>query len=579
MFKSFISKRLLFVGAILALALLTSVGALGHSGDVFSAYATVTPTIDGVEAAGEWSDADCQTNAVNKSTGGTSDLTICVKNDDVHLFILIVITNQAYDDGVPGWDFLSLTFDNDHDGTPELGDERLSLRFDNLIFDGFNHIGGCICAQHDTVAGGTNDLVAMLTHTNPVPSGVGTYTAEYQHPLDSADDAHDFSLASGDEVGFNFRMSASGGFFWPGADPRYPPGFADLVVATPSVQISKDGPATALAGDLITYTLEILNSTSITLTNVVITDVIPTGAHYISGGTLIGDVVSWNVPSLESGAIIDRQFSVTANGTITNDDYRVSSDEGYSAIGQDAVVTHIENRVYMPIVIKACAPLFADNFEDPASGWFVDDDGNIRWEHIGGEYRILLRNADWWGAARTPGFTASNYVASVDVRNGSGSFGSYGLLFGLSSDWRQMYIFEVYADGFFEVWKGNDGGWSLLASGSSAHIKTGTATNRLRILREGSLIRAYANGHQLAAVSDNSLAGSRYLGLIVTSYDEPNVDVFFDNFVVYSTSCHPYETNLDTAETTSPRTLGGQALSAREQDAGRRRMEMMAPAP
>ena len=67
---------------------------------------------------------------------------------------------------------------------------------------------------------------------------------------------------------------------------------AETIVAIEAdVSIAKSGPALVAAERPITYTLTITNSTSLTLTGVFISDTLPTGASYLCGGTLIGDVV------------------------------------------------------------------------------------------------------------------------------------------------------------------------------------------------------------------------------------------------------------------------------------------------
>ncbi|HRQ37884.1 MAG TPA: choice-of-anchor Q domain-containing protein [Chloroflexota bacterium] len=111
------------------------------------------------------------------------------------------------------------------------------------------------------------------------------------------------------------------------------------------LSIAKSGTELVATNTPITYELVISNLSGVTLTNVIITDALPIGANYVSGGTLVGNVVSWTVSNLLPGEVITEQFVVTATETITNQHYRVSADEGYIATGVIAVVTQVE----MPI--------------------------------------------------------------------------------------------------------------------------------------------------------------------------------------------------------------------------------------
>lgn len=111
---------------------------------------------------------------------------------------------------------------------------------------------------------------------------------------------------------------------------------------TPDLSLSKTAPAVALSGEPITVTLTITNSGVSTAANVLISDVLPPGASHVSGGTLDGDTVRWNLPALDGyGAIEQVWFVLSATTTITNSDYFAAADGGYNATGDPAAVTRI----------------------------------------------------------------------------------------------------------------------------------------------------------------------------------------------------------------------------------------------
>jgi uncharacterized repeat protein (TIGR01451 family) len=130
-------------------------------------------------------------------------------------------------------------------------------------------------------------------------------------------------------------------------------------VVAPELTITKTAPATVNAGDPITYTLTVANSGTTTATNLLITDTLPAGATYLSGGSHTGDVISWSVPNLPVSATTQVSFAVTASQTIVNSDYSVRADGGLIALGSDPVETIVlpnDNgllrRVFLPLVLK-----------------------------------------------------------------------------------------------------------------------------------------------------------------------------------------------------------------------------------
>ncbi len=194
-------------------------------------------------------------------------------------------------------------------------------------------------------------------------------------------------------------------------------------------------------------------------------------------------------------------------------------------------------RVYVPIVLRnLCMPLYYDDFSRPESGWPTGDTSDSLLEYVAGEYRILTKSPRSMTLAR-PGLALSDYALVTNVRNASSVYGTYGLVFAASGGWDQFYSFEISPAGNYALYRYDAGHWTVLTSGLSEHIKLGLSTNQIRIERSGSLIKAYVNQHLLASVSDASFTGPRYIGLIVSTQDQPNVDARFDNFAVYPSSC------------------------------------------
>ena len=220
------SRHGLALYAVTALAL-TSHDAMAHSDVSFHALLSQPVTVDGTLSAGEWADASAASFAV---CGGTAQM--YVKNDATHLYVAVVVPNATWNfEGNEGNDFLNLRFDNDHDGALDGGENHWVVRGgDSLTFDAYNPAGCHGCSSHDEFDGGTTDLIGAVTHTNPVENGIGTYTVEYKGLLDSADNEHDFSLASGTTVGVAFiNADADCHLSWPSDHLSQ---YADIVIVS-----------------------------------------------------------------------------------------------------------------------------------------------------------------------------------------------------------------------------------------------------------------------------------------------------------------------------------------------------------
>ena len=207
---------MILAAAVIAAMLSTTFPAQAHDPNVVLGGAG-TATIDGVLNPGEWSNAASINFAANLSPaqgGGTTPATFFVMNDQNNLYLAVRIERPILDKTS-----IIVDFDNDHDGMRELGDEALLRNVDPngsvAVFD--NYRTPCqfgLCAPVDTDDGGTIDGAGAATND-------GVYSVyEISHPLNSADDAHDFSLSPGDVVGFLLQIRFAGPSIAYFADPR-----------------------------------------------------------------------------------------------------------------------------------------------------------------------------------------------------------------------------------------------------------------------------------------------------------------------------------------------------------------------
>lgn len=172
---------------------------------------TGTAQIDGVMSAGEWDAAgrlDFLASVPPEDGGGATPATLRVMTDETQLYLAVTVQRPSYG-GVTQSIF---QFDNDHDGVLfEPGDDIISAAigiyqppFFVDVFrtpcEGSDDPGFAGCSGYDASDGGTTDGDTAM-------SSDGTTTViEISHPLDSLDDAHDFSLVAGATLGFELNL-------------------------------------------------------------------------------------------------------------------------------------------------------------------------------------------------------------------------------------------------------------------------------------------------------------------------------------------------------------------------------------
>jgi len=198
----------------------------GHvAGDTFQGWAPTPPTIDGDIGASEWQTAASSSFSI--TIGGNPYAgTLYVMNDANNLYLAVKMADATFSTD-PTPDGVAFYFDNDNDGTFEPGDDGIGYITGSTGFlDRF--LQAIPTMQKDVDFGGTTDgSAAAAAH--------GGYNHfELSHPLNSADDAHDFSLSALNTVGFTmlYLDGPVGQGYWPALATADATGWGDIVIAS-----------------------------------------------------------------------------------------------------------------------------------------------------------------------------------------------------------------------------------------------------------------------------------------------------------------------------------------------------------
>jgi len=177
--------------------------------------------------------------------------------------------------------------------------------------------------------------------------------------------------------------------------------------------------------------------------------------------------------------------------------------------------------------------LFEDDFSTRENQWtsLVNDGGVMGYDAEG--FRFFIRDAgvNYWA---TPGLRFGDVRVEVDALQYTGpAENRIGLICRHQND-LNFYFFVISTDGYYAIGKVKDGEQSLLgqeAMRSSSAIKKGIAINHLRAECRGSSLRFYANDILLSFVEDEDFTEGD-VGLLAGTFDEGDLDLLFDDFVV-----------------------------------------------
>lgn len=175
--------------------------------------------------------------------------------------------------------------------------------------------------------------------------------------------------------------------------------------------------------------------------------------------------------------------------------------------------------------------IFQDDFSDPKTGWDEQDwdAGDVRYQD--GEYLVTVKKSNWmvWSNQDQE---LDNLAVGVDVRvveaTGEGDFG----IICRYKDEDNFYALEVSEDGYFSVWKHENGEFMAITDWAASDAIPMDKPFRLSAACSGNRLLLGVNDTLLADVTDDSFSGGIY-GILVGTYEKGGLTVAFDNFTIY----------------------------------------------
>ncbi len=174
--------------------------------------------------------------------------------------------------------------------------------------------------------------------------------------------------------------------------------------------------------------------------------------------------------------------------------------------------------------------LLSETF-DQTGMWNTSDDAEFGADLFEGAYRMYLNSENWMVWSESNKITRDNIIMELDTELVSGSVeNNQGMMCRYADD-ENFYMLTVGNDGWVEIMKVYQGEQTSLF-GEFIDAMVDPVSNQLQGFCIGDRLVLYVNGKLGADVRDSDLAFGD-AGLIIGSYDDPQVTVDFDNFTVY----------------------------------------------
>jgi serine/threonine protein kinase len=183
--------------------------------------------------------------------------------------------------------------------------------------------------------------------------------------------------------------------------------------------------------------------------------------------------------------------------------------------------------------VPASGLLLEDSFDDPDSGWEVDDsaDGDVGY---GDGYYYVLAEAEAIQIFGSGPRTFSDLVIDVfttQVAASPDNINAYGVMCRVQRN-GDGYLLRISGDGEYAIQRVLDDDFEYLVEWTESDaINQGNAANHIHAVCDGARLALYANGELLAEAEDDTFAEGD-IALTATTFGSVATEVRFDDLIV-----------------------------------------------
>jgi hypothetical protein len=179
--------------------------------------------------------------------------------------------------------------------------------------------------------------------------------------------------------------------------------------------------------------------------------------------------------------------------------------------------------------------LYSDNFTArKESGWFIYSDSNYTKYYEDGKYHISLfkKGLSAWEFTKRKDFR--DFILEVDAaQEGGPDDNDYGVVTRYA-DGGNYSLILISGDGFYGYARRENSSWiTPIKWIRSTAIKTGNATNALKVVSKGEALTFYVNGAKVGNFTDNKPISGK-IGFWAESFLDGGAQASFDNLKVWA---------------------------------------------